>query len=88
MGLRPTVYHLHTAMPALVRSGGLTSRRSKDKEMAKAAREITWQQRRSAAARKSQGKRTRKQLRELGIKLTELEKCRWNSTWRCRSNKL
>ena len=75
-----TVCQLHTAMAALVRSWGLMSRRSKDKELAKATRKIAWAQRRSAAARRSHGKRTRKQLRKLGIKLTELEKCQWNST--------
>ena len=75
-----TVCQLHTVMAALVRSWGLTSRRSKEQVLEKAAKKITWAQRRNAAARKSHVKRTRRMLRELGIKLTGQERCRWDST--------
>ena len=75
-----TVCQLHTALAALVRCWGLSSRRLKEKLRAKAARKITWAQRRNAQARKSHTKTTRKKLRELGIKLTELKRCRWDTT--------
>jgi hypothetical protein len=58
----------------------LSSRRSKEKLLAKAVRKITWAQRRNAQARKSHVKRTRKKLRALGIKLTEIKRCRWDTT--------
>ena len=38
-------------------------------------------QRRNAQARKSHAKRTRRRLRELGIKLTELQRCCWDTTY-------
>jgi len=67
-------------MAALVRCWGLSSRRLKDQVLAKAARKIAWAQRRNAQARKSHVKGTRKKLRALGIKLTELKRCRWDTT--------
>ncbi|WP_244884911.1 hypothetical protein [Singulisphaera acidiphila] len=45
-----------------------------------AARKITWAQRRNAQARTSHTKATRKKLRKLGIKLTELKRCQWDTT--------
>lgn len=42
--------------------------------------EIERAQRRAVAARKGHTKRTRRRLRELGIKLGELPRCRWGST--------
>ena len=75
-----TVCQLHTAMAALVRSWDLPSPRAKEKVLAKAARKIQWAQRRNAQARKSHTKRTRQELRALGIKLTELKRCRWDTT--------
>jgi len=67
-------------MAALVRCWGLTSRRSKEQVLEKAAKKITWAQRRNAAARRSHVKRTRRRLRELGIRLTEAKRCTWDST--------
>ena len=65
---------------ALVRCWGLSSRQSREKLLATAARKITWAQRRNARARKSHVKPTRQRLRELGIKLTELKRCQWDTT--------
>jgi len=42
--------------------------------------EITRTQHRNAAARKSHTKRTRKKLRAVGIKLTDLPRCKWDAT--------
>jgi hypothetical protein len=70
----------HTAVAALVRCWGLPSRRSQEELLARAAREIARAQRRNARARKGHVKRTRRRLRELGIKLTELKRCQWDTT--------
>ena len=42
--------------------------------------EIERTQRRNAVARKCHTKRTRRRLRESGIKLTGLPHCKWNTT--------
>ena len=42
--------------------------------------EIERAQRRNAAARKCHTKRTRRKLRESGIKLTGLPRCKWDTT--------
>ena len=44
------------------------------------AEEIAWHQKRNAKARKSHTKTTRKKLRRLGIKLTEIRRCQWPRT--------
>jgi hypothetical protein len=75
-----TVCQLHTALAALVRSWWLSSAPATERLLAKAATKITWAQRRNAQARKSHAKRTRRKLRDLGIKLTELKRCRWDAT--------
>jgi hypothetical protein len=43
----------------------------------RAAEKINWAQSRNTAARKSHTKTTRGKLRKLGIKLTEIKRCRW-----------
>jgi ribosomal 50S subunit-associated protein YjgA (DUF615 family) len=48
--------------------------------LARAARKITKDQRRIAKARKSSTKKTRQKLRNLGIKLTTLPKCKWDTS--------
>jgi hypothetical protein len=75
-----TVCQLHTAVAALVRSWGLSSPRAKEKLLARAAKKIAWHQRRNAVAHKSHIKWTRKKLRALGIKFSELKRCQWDST--------
>ncbi len=44
------------------------------------AEDIQGTQRDNAKARKSHIKRTRRKLREIGIKLTQLKRCCWDST--------
>jgi hypothetical protein len=44
-----------------------------------AAKKINWAQKRNAKARKSHTKSKRRKLRQLGIKLTEIKRCRWKS---------
>ncbi|PQO37789.1 hypothetical protein DTL21_07540 [Bremerella cremea] len=41
---------------------------------------IQYCQQRNAQARRSHAKRTRRKLREKGVKLTEIERCRWGPT--------
>jgi len=48
--------------------------------LAHVAATIQYRQQRNAQARKSHAKRTRKKLREKGIKLTEIVRCRWGPT--------
>jgi len=68
------------AMAAVVRSWGLSSPQAQEKLLERAARKITWWQSRNAAARKGHTERTRQKLRALGIKLSGLKRCLWNST--------
>ncbi len=75
-----TVCQLHTAMAAVVRSWWLSDPEAVERLLAKTAAKITRAQRRNAHARKSHAKRTRARLRELGIKLTRLKRCRWDTT--------
>ena len=44
------------------------------------AKEIQDTQRENAKSSRSHNKRTRRKLRELGIKLTRIERCRWNTS--------
>lgn len=44
------------------------------------AAKIQYRQERNAQARLSHTKRTRRKLRRKGIKLTEIERCRWGPT--------
>lgn len=54
--------------------------RSCTKLLEQAAEEIRWTQSRNAQARKSHDKATRRELRRLGIKLTEVKRCAWDTT--------
>ena len=45
-----------------------------------AAKEIQHNQARNAQARTSHRKHTRRKLRALGIKLTEIKRCRWDTS--------
>lgn len=70
---------VHTAISAVIRSlwlDGLAARTL----YAQAADEIQWAQTRQAQARQSHSKTTRRRLRSLGIKLTEVKRCVWNSS--------
>lgn len=67
---------VHTAVGALVRSWWLNGRAS-TALIEQTAREIQHWQQRIAAARKSHTKQKRKKLRELGIKLKDLIRCKW-----------
>jgi hypothetical protein len=46
---------------------------------AQAEQEITRNQERNAAARRSHVKATRRKLREIGIKLTQIKRCIWKT---------
>jgi hypothetical protein len=74
------VCQLHSALAALVRSWWLNGERTPSEVIEKTAKQIARTQKRNATARKSHTKRTRRRLRELGIKLTELKRCRWGPT--------
>jgi hypothetical protein len=67
-------------MAALVRSWWLNGERTPSKVIEKTVKKLARTQKRNAAARKSHTQRTRRRLRELGIKLTELQRCRWGPT--------
>jgi hypothetical protein len=75
-----TVCQLHSALAALVRSWWLNGERTPRKVIEKIVKKLARTQRRNAAARKSHTKQTRRRLRELGIKLTELKRCQWGPT--------
>ena len=74
-----TICQLHTALAVLIRAWWQDDREASTRLVEKTARKITKQQQRKAAARKSHSKRTRRKLRELGIKLTELPRCTWET---------
>jgi ribosomal 50S subunit-associated protein YjgA (DUF615 family) len=46
----------------------------------KAAKKIKYAQHRNAQSRKSHWKRTLEKLRQLGITLSELKQCKWDTT--------
>ena len=71
---------LHTATAALVRSWWDNGRGASDRLLEKTAAKIRHQQRRNAQARKSHTQATRRKLRELGIRLTDLPRCTWGRT--------
>jgi ribosomal 50S subunit-associated protein YjgA (DUF615 family) len=67
-------------MAALVRSWGLSSPKARSELLQKAATKITYAQQRNAEACKSHTKRTLEKLRQLGISLSDLERCEWDTT--------
>lgn len=67
---------MHRAVGALVQSWWLNGRASAKLIEQTASTTAHWQQR-NAAARKYHTKRTRKKLREIGIKLNDLIRCKW-----------
>ena len=74
-----TECQVHTAIAALIPSWWLGQRPSR-KLMERTAEEMRYTQKRNAAARKGHTKATRKKLRMLGIKLTEVPRCSWGKT--------
>ena len=71
-----TESQVHTALAALIPCWWLEQRPSA-KLLERTAAELQRTQQRNAVARKSHSKRTRRRLRELGIKLTDLQHCHW-----------
>jgi hypothetical protein len=67
-------------MAALVSSWGLSSPKAKVELLQKAAAKIKYAQRRNAQARKSHLKRALEKLRRLGITLSDLSRCSWDTT--------
>jgi alcohol dehydrogenase YqhD (iron-dependent ADH family) len=74
------VCQLHTAMAVLVRSWWDNNRSASERLLQKTAKKITTIQRRKAQARKSHTKKTRRKLKKLGIRLSDLPKCNWGRT--------
>ena len=74
-----TECQVHTAMAALIPCWWLDQRPSA-KLLERTAAEIRENQHKNAEARQSHIKRTRERLCELGIKLTEIPRCRWGAT--------
>ena len=71
-----TVCQVHTAIGALVQSWWLSGHASTTL-IEHTATVIQHWQKRNAAARKSHTKRTRKKLRNIGIYLKDLIRCKW-----------
>jgi hypothetical protein len=67
-------------MSALVRSWGLSSPTDRGKLLKKAAAKVRYAQRRNAEARKSHWKRALEKLTQLGITLSQLNRCEWDTT--------
>ena len=70
---------MHTAVAALIPFWWLKLRAPRVL-LERTSAEIVRAQRRAVAARVGHTKRTRRRLRELGIKLGELPRCSWGST--------
>ena len=70
---------VHTAISAVIRCLWLDGR-AKSAIYEQAATDIRWAQTRNPKARRSHSKTTRARLRSLGIKLSEVKRCRWNSS--------
>ena len=70
---------VHRATSAFIQSWWLDGQGRK-KLLERAANKIAKDQRRIARARKSHTKKTRQKLRRLGIRLTKVPKCKWNSS--------
>src|SRR5271155_3401246 len=67
-------------MAALIQASSLGSRtKAAERLLDKAARKITYHQRRNAQARHSHTKTTRRRLRELGIRLRHFQKNSWST---------
>ena len=72
-----TVCQIRTAAAALVQSWSL-GKNAGQVLLERTAENITYQQQQNAKARKSHTKRTRRKLRELGIRLATLTPCSWD----------
>lgn len=70
---------VHTAAAALVRSWWLDDAAT-TQLLEQAVHEIQYTQARNALARKCHTKTTRRKLRALGIQLTKIRTCRWNTS--------
>jgi hypothetical protein len=70
---------VHTAIAALIPFWWLDLRPPM-KLLERTSAEIERAQRRNALARRCHAKRTRRRLHALGIKLTEVPRCRWGPT--------
>jgi hypothetical protein len=73
------VCQVHTAVSALVRSWWLDGLAAQPL-FAQAARKIDRDQHRNAQARRSHTKTTRRKLRRLGIRLSDIKRCRWRGS--------
>jgi hypothetical protein len=67
-------------LAALIRSWWMTEASATECWLEKVAKRITKTQQRIAEARKSHTKTTIGKLHTMGIYLTQINRCRWNST--------
>jgi hypothetical protein len=67
-------------LAALIRSWWMTEAPATDRWLEKVAQRINQTQRRIAEARKSHTKTTIAKLHAVGIYLTQITRCSWNST--------
>ena len=74
-----TECQVHTAVAAVIPFWWL-SRNPPTKLLERTSKEIERAQRRNAEARRCHTKRTRRRFHAIGIKLTELPRCYWDST--------
>ena len=74
-----TVYQVHDAVSALVQSWWLNARAS-TALLERTAEKINYHQQRNAIATRYHVKRTRKKLRQIGIRVSKIKKCVWDST--------
>ena len=74
-----TECQIHTAVAAQIPFWWLNQRPPR-KLLERTSAEIRRAQRRNGMARKCHIKRTRRRLRDLGIKLTTLPRCKWGKT--------
>ena len=75
---------VHRVVAAQVVAKWLSGRVSR-KLLEQLVDEVEYHQARNRQARKSHEKRTRRLLRERGVRLTQMVRCR-RLSWRCRSN--
>jgi len=73
------VDQVHDAVAGLIESWWLNGRVSA-RLLERLAEKIQDTQRQNAKARRSHEKRTRRRLRQLGIKLTQIERCWWDTS--------
>ena len=73
------MYQVHDAVSALVQSWWLKGRASAAL-LDRTAANIEYHQQRNAMAKKSHARKTKQKLRKIGIKVSKIKRCMWDST--------